>query len=241
MPNHIYRLLALLLSLLPSVIYAQSDIQLGISAYATAPITNNPSLGTGAAAEAWLSFPTGDQSIKLALGYEQLGGYQHGYESSYSYNSPWSANFVSERLELYRLTYLYAHLRYKWTWGRWGLSVGGRAGRMASARGLRTVRWENRSEVFHTIVPPEYAPYHLFLSGGSSSSGQSKQTRGQFRELMTGFDFGLNLMLYYELLDGLNLQAGYYQGLTDQWSDRYPADNTLYIQVISLGLSARIF
>lgn len=233
--------LVLPMSLLPTTLFTQSEVQLGINAYAKAPITNNPSLGTGAALEAWLSFPSGSQAVELAFGYEQLGGYQHGYTSTFYSNSPWSTDFVSERVELYKLTYLYAQLRHKWTWSRWGFSVGGRISRRVGARGLRMVSQESHSKVYHTISPPEFIASHLLLSAGRSSGGKSIQTRGQFRELMTDYDFGLELLLHYQLLEGLSLQAGYYQGFKNQWSDNFPADNPLLIQVFSFGLSARVF
>jgi hypothetical protein len=243
----LYRLYLLLVLVLPmtllsTTVFTQSDVQLGVSAYAKAPVTNNPSLGTGAALETWLRFPSGDRAVELAFGYQQLGGYQHGYKSTFSSNSIWSSNFVSERVELYRLNYLYAQLRHKWTWSRWGGSIGGRISRWVGARGLRMVSQESHSKVYHTISPPEFTAYHL-LWGRDSGSGrrQSKQTRGQFQELMTGYDFGINLMLHYKLLEGLSLQAGYYQGFNNQWSDNFPADNLLLIQIFSFGLSARVF
>lgn len=201
------------------------SVSSGIRIQWHAPVTKDFELGTGFGVQWWAEAEFKPRlSLTTALGYHQFAGYQQGYVH---YENFMHNNLPRERIqiiEINSLGFAAADIGISYSFGKsWSASWSTRVAHLHRAK---------TSSIDQTIEmrpDPDYSIYTYFPSFLIDDY------------LLRDFDLGMQVALRYEIIKGVQLEVGVYQGFINQWSSEFPGDEPLRVTSINLGVSARFF
>ncbi len=222
-------------------IQAQDDsrsFQIGVGAEGLAFRSSSTSsqLGVGQQVRLWLALPVGiDDAIKIAVGYRRLSGFKEQSIRILKRSMPSEYQITVFSKRLLGLNYWDLSLVWekRFNHSSWTVQGGLKLGATAKVVGKNQITMRTRGYEARIAENSFFASYDE-----TSWMGASNLEKADF----TPYDFGLLIGVGFEVTTGLQMNAGYYIGMSNVYAENFSlSSDQLRLSAFSLGFSARLF
>ncbi|MCI4649825.1 hypothetical protein [Phaeodactylibacter sp.] len=224
-----------------SLSYSQKSLSGGIRMQFNMPVSSF-NTGTGNGGAIWVNKEISKRSnLSLSIGYQYYAGLGTGFIEDSERIGPTQVVSTVETAVLDALSFLTLDGTYHLNTAAspWSFSLGFRLAKRIQFKGESALLAENRA----TFLEPGFpSSNNVDIISNHVNSGASITDRvDKLEKQLSPVDAGLQIGVQYQLIKGLTAEAGFYQGMLNQWSPEFKGENGYWITSFLMGLSARIF